>query len=441
MSADDTKQAAARRRAGSAGEKSPSKLDFQLIAAIITMLLLGLFMVFSASFPSTGTTIFLKQVRLVALGVAACIVVTVIPYTWWQKLALPVMLVTLFGLAAVLVVGVARHGGIRHLSNGSGQPSEIAKIGLAIYVAAWAAVRGKKLATLSDGLAPFLFILGAVASLIALERSFSVTIIILVIGLTVYFVAGGNVKQISGALLIGAPLLLLTMMLVGYPFSRIEGWYNIWFNPSQAHEETLRIAMMLRAGRGIGVDPAMWHLKAAVPALYTDYLFANIAADLHLFGTLLVLALYIWFGYRAMTIALNASTLFGTYLASGLGAWILVQAAIHIGTSLALIPATGQPLPFMSAGGSSLLACMIAAGLLLSISRESTEKTSAYATFGVGWRDWWARVSRPVRGERAAQPVSAVRRPVRRRPRPAGSRTMASSIPRLDERTRQERRR
>jgi cell division protein FtsW len=434
MTLDVNKQAAARRRAVTAAQRGPFRLDYPLVAIVATLVLLGLFMVFSASFPRWGTEIFVKQLQLALLGLVVCVIAAAFPHRWLQKLAVPIMLVVFAALVAVLVVGIARYGSVRYLSNGSLQPSELAKLGLAIYVAAWADTRGRKLATVSDGLLPFLLILGAVAVLIALERSFSVTIIILIIGLTIYFVAGGNVRQMAFVVLAGIPVLLFAMSQVQYPFERIKGWYNIWFNPTAAPEELVRLNWILQEGRGIGVDPAMWQAKYAVPAIYTDYLFANVAADLHIVGAVLVLGLFVAFGYRAVTIALNAPTPFGRYLASGLAAWVLVQAGIHIGTSLALIPATGQPLPFMSAGGSSLLSCMAAAGLLLSISRDSTEKTSAYATFAWGWRDWWSRLSRPGRGERAAKPVGAARPPVRKRPRPAANRTMANSIPRVGER-------
>jgi cell division protein FtsW len=434
MTLDVNKQAAARRRAVTAAQRGPFRIDLALVAIVATMVLLGLFMVFSASFPLMGTDIFLRQLQWAFLGVAVFVVAGAFPHGLLEKLAVPIMVVVLALLVAVLAVGSGVNGANRTLFGGSVQPSELAKLALAIYVAAWANSRGRKLATVGDGLIPFLLILGAVALLIALERSFSVTIIVLVIGLTIYFVAGGNIRQMAFVILGGIPVLLLGMSQVRYPFGRIQGWYNIWFASDKAPEELVRINWILQQGQGIGVDPAMWQAKSAVPALYTDYLFANIAADLHIIGALFVLALFVAFGYRAVTIALNAPTPFGRYLASGLAAWVLVQAAIHIGTSLSLIPATGQPLPFMSAGGSSLLSCMAAAGLLLSISRDSTEKTSAYATFAWGWRDWWSRLSRPGSGERTAKPARTARPAVRKRPRPSAARSMASSVPRVSSR-------
>jgi cell division protein FtsW len=336
---------------------------------------------------------FLRQLMWVAVGAVACVVMAAIPYRVWRPLAIPLMLVTLAALVAVLVFGDQQtFGADRTLFGGRIQPSEIAKLAVVIYVAAWAAARGKKVNSFTDGMLPFVIIIGLVAGLIAAEKSFSVTIIVLAVGLTIYFVGGGHPGQLFLLILVGLPAMALAMYKAEYPWDRVVGWYNVWFNPSQAPEDLQRLILMLREGRGSVADPNIWNLKAAVPGLWSDYLFANIGADLPVIGTFLVVALYAWFGYRALGISLNAPDRFGALAAVGLTAWILIQAAIHIGTSLTLIPPTGQPLPFMSYGGSSLVSCMAAAGLLLSISRAAREKKSPYAHFSFGWRDWRPRL-------------------------------------------------
>ena len=382
-----------RRRPPAASLSTAAGVDYQLIGVVGTMVLLGLVMVFSASFPRVGTYFFLRQLRWLALGAIVFVVMAAIPYRFWQRKALTIIILTVGGLLGVLVVGKVVFGATRHLVNGSFQPSEIAKLSLTIYISAWAATRSKKLTRLEDGLLPFGVLLGLVAALIAAERSFSVTIIVVLICLTIYFVGGGRLKHIGAILLIGAPILLLAMSQADYPFDRIIGWYNVWFNPSEAPEDLIKLTWMLREGRGSIADPNMWNLKASVTGLWNDYLVANIGADMHNLGTSLVVGPYGWFGYRDLKIGLNAPERFGALTAIGLTVWILVQAAIHIGTSLALIPATGQPLPFMSYGGSSLLSCLAAAGLLVSISREQQEKKAPYAHFALGWGDWRPRLS------------------------------------------------
>jgi cell division protein FtsW len=374
-------------------QNSLSKMDIQMIACVATLLLVGLVMVFSASFSAVGTRFFLAQLKWVVLGVVACAVVAFIPYEFWRKMAIPAMGFTILILIAVLVLGRSgSFGGVRTLTGGRFQPSELAKLGVAIYVSAWVAARGRQVADLKQGFLPFTVIIGLVAGLIVLEQSVSMTIIVLAIGLTIYFVGGGAFKQLLLLGLIGAPILVFAMWQFGYPFGRMQDWYNVWFNPAKAPQDLLEMTWLIRAGNGIGVDPAVWQVKASVFGLWSDFLFANIGADFKIFGMIGVVALFCWFGYRAIGIALNAPTRFGSLLAVGLTAWILVQACIHVGASLTLFPATGQPLPFMSYGGSSLVSCMIAAGLLLSISRSVKEKKAPHAYFAVGGWDWRPRL-------------------------------------------------
>ncbi len=398
---------ATRRRRGSTTQTAASSVDIPLIAIIATFLLLGLVMVLSASYMFRGTYYFLRQALWVVLGIGVCAAMTLIPYRVWQRMALPFMLVNVVLLVAVLFVGEETFGAGRTLFKGRFQPSELAKLAVVIYVAAWVAAHSKRMDSLTDGMLPFLIIMGLVAGLIVAEKSFSVTIIVLAIGLTIFFVGGGHPGQLFLLLLVGTPFLLFAMYKAGYAWDRITGWYNVWFNPSEAPDQLLRLIWMLREGRGSVADPSIWQAKASVPGLWSDYLFANIGADLPIIGTFLVIALYAAFGYRALGVALNAPDRFGSLTAIGVTAWIIIQAAIHIGTSLTLIPATGQPLPFMSYGGSSLLSSMAAAGLLLSISRAATEKKATYAHFAIGWGDWRPRLPRPRRGERAASRTKA----------------------------------
>jgi len=402
-------------------------MDYQLIAIVITLLLIGLFMVFSASFATQGTTFFTLQLKWVVVGLALCAIVAFIPHDLWRLLAIPVMVVTVAALVAVLIWGErGEWGGVRTFTGARFQPSELAKLGIAIYVSAWVAARGKRVASFKEGFFPFAVIIGLVAGLIVLEQSMSMTLIVLAIGIAIYFVGGGVLKQLLALIAIGTPVLVFAMWQFGYPLNRIQNWYNVWFNPSEAPQELLKITMLLREGGGIGVNPATWQLKASVFGLWSDFLFANIGGDFKIFGMLAVVALYCWFGYRAVGISLNAPTRFGSLLGVGLTTWILVQAAIHIASSLSIIPATGQPLPFMSYGGSSLVSCMIAVGLLLSISRSAKEKKAPHAYFAFGGRDRWPRLSHPGRSRRnpgTGQPSAersapghnkSVRRPNRR---------------------------
>lgn len=434
MSVEAARQATIRRQRAAgpthnrnAAQTAAPAMDYQLIGVVGTMVLLGLVMVFSASFPKAGTFYFTRQLMWVGLGSLVFVVMAAIPYHFWQKVAAPVIVLTIAGLVGVLFIGQIVFGATRHLLSGSFQPSEIAKLSLTIYLAAWVAARGKKLARVEEGLLPFTLIMALIGGLIVAEKSFSVAIITLVIGMTIYFVGGGRLKHIGVLFLVGAPILAIAMFQADYPFERVRMWYNVWFNPAEAPEDLVKLMWMLREGRGAIADPSLWNLKATVTGLWNDYLFANIGADLHLPGTVLVVGLFVWFGYRALTIAFRAPDRFGALTAIGLATWILVQAMIHIGTSLTLIPPTGQPLPFMSHGGSSLLSCLAAAGLLVSISRAQKDKKEPYAHFAFGWGDWRPRLPHSGRGGSAGRDGQDLRKSSGRKRAAARRRAAARS--------------
>jgi cell division protein FtsW len=377
-------------------------LDYPLIAILATLLAVGLVMVYSASFVQAAAAFFVRQIAWVAVGIIALVVMSRIPYQVWQRMAIPIMAATVAMLVAVLIFGDEVHGARRTFFGGSIQPSEPAKLALVIYVAAWVTSRKQQLSELKGGLIPFAVLMGIVAGLIVLERSFSVTIIMLVIGGTIFFVGGGDVKQIALIALIGGLVLALLLWQTDYTFTRFQNWRETLSDPSRAPYDVAQAMAIIRRGVGIGTNPSNLLQKGNVPLLWSDYMFANVAADLRFVGAVLVVILFAALGYRGLGIALNAPDRFAGLTAVGITAWILVQTAIHMGASLALIPTTGVPLPFMSYGGSSMLACMAAMGLLLSIARASPEKKAPYATFAFGWRNRWARLSDSGRGKRVA---------------------------------------
>jgi cell division protein FtsW len=388
-----------------------STVDYPLIAVVATLLALGLVMVYSASFTQRGAHFFTQQILWIGIGTVGLILMAAIPYRFWQRVAIPIMVITLILLVAVLLFGTNMWGARRTLFGGRIQPSELAKLSVVIYSASWVASKRRQLGELRGGLVPFSILIGLVAGLIVLERSFSVTIIILVTGITIFFVGGGDIKQLLIMGGITAGVLVLLVMQSGYGAKRVQDWWLAVSDPTQAPYSVSQAMNILRRGAGIGTNPSNWLQKESVPLLWSDYIFANVGADLSLPGTLSVLALFAAFGYRGLSIALRAADRFGGLSAIGITTWILAQAVIHIGASLALIPATGIPLPFMSYGGSAMLSCMLGIGLLLSISRAAPEKKSANAHFAFGGRDWRSRLPNPGGGQRAeSEPATTAAR-------------------------------
>jgi cell division protein FtsW len=373
--------------------------DYPLLAILAILLAGGLVMVFSASIPQFGVDYFLRQVAWVAVGTLVLIVMAHLPYGLIERMAIPIMIVALVGLAAVLLFSDDRFGA-RRTFFGSIQPSEFAKLAVAIYVSAWVASKGRGLSDVRGGLIPFAILMGLIASLIVLEPNFSTAIVILVSGIAIFFVGGADVKQLLIVSFIGLLMFGLLLWKSPHAYGRIEAWVNMLSDPSMAPENVRRALELMRQPTGLVPDSATWLRKFSVAALWSDYLFANIGADLGLIGQLAVVVLFAALGYRCLGIALHAPDRFSGLAAIGITTWILTQAVIHIGTSLALIPATGQPLPFMSYGGSAMVASMAGIGLLLSIGHGPSGKKTTDANLTIGGRDRRARVSDPGRGER-----------------------------------------
>jgi len=377
--------------------------DYPLLAIMAIILAVGLVMVFSASYPTFGVRNFLKQVAWLGLGIVVLIITARIPYDWWQRLAIPIMIVALGLLAAVLIFGDDVGGARRTFLKGSIQPSEIAKLAVVIYVSTWVASKGKRVAEFGGGLIPFGIIIGLVTSLIILEPNFSTAIVVLAIGIAIFFVGGADVKQLVVVSIIGAVMLGLLMWQSPYAYDRVKSWVGGLSDPNSVAENVRRALELMRQRNGLLPVQANWSNKISVALLWSDYLFANVGADLGLIGQLVVVVLFAALGYRCLGIALNAPDKFGALAVIGVTTWVLAQAVIHMGTALALTPATGQPLPLMSYGGSSMVFSMAGLGLVLGIGHASPEKKSVYASFAFGGRDRRSRVPDLDRGGRAGE--------------------------------------
>ena len=384
--------------------------DYPLIAILATLLALGLVAVLSASLGmGMDSGFFLKQLMMVVAGIVAMLVMAKIPYLFWQRLAVPILVLALGLLVAVLFFATERLGAKRTLL--VFQPSELSKLAVIIYISAWVSAKGKQVARVQDGLLPFVILMSAVTVLLVLEPSFSVAIIILLIGVTIFFVGGADVKQLLVMGGLGVGVLLLLIRQYQHASARIENWLN----PSTAPYDPTVVWQNGLLGSGLFMEKVVQ--RSPVPLPYSDYLFAHIGHLVGILGGLLVVVLFAALGYRCLGIALNAPDKFGALVAVGITTWILVQAAIHISTSLSLIPQTGQPLPFMSAGGSAMISCMAAMGIMMNIWRASPEKKALHASVIVRGRDWRTHLPDAVSRHRVeiANSAQKNRRPIKRR--------------------------
>jgi cell division protein FtsW len=407
-------------KGGPARTRATPAFDYVLIAILATLLALGLVTVLSATLGmGMDLETFTNQLCYAIAGVVVMLVMARIPYRLWQRVAVPLLILALGLLVAVLFFAKEPFGAKRTLV--FFQPSEFSKLAVIIYISAWVSAKGKQVARVQDGLLPFVILMSAVTLLLVLEPSWSVAIIILLIGVTIFFVGGADIKQLMVMGGLGVGVLLLLIQQYNYASDRIEAWLH----PSTATYDPTVVWKNGLFGSGPFMEKVVQ--RSPVPLPQSDYLFAHIGHLVGILGGLLIVVLFAALGYRCLGIALNAPDKFGGLVAVGVTTWILVQAAIHISTSLSLIPQTGQPLPFMSAGGSAMLSCMAAMGIMMSIWRASPEKKALNASVIVRGGNWRPRLSDAGSRRRAEIAVSTHKgpKPTKRR---AG---FASSIRRV----------
>jgi cell division protein FtsW len=317
----------------------------------------------------------MRQVRSTGLGLAMLAVTTFIPYHWWRRAAVAVMGATLLLLILVLIVGDDVYGAKRTLLDGSIQPSEVAKLGTVIYGAAWLSSKGKQVRDVTYGLVPFALSLGVVAFLIVLQPDVSVAILIAGTGAAMLFFAGADILQLAAGGALGGGAFYLLISQLPHARERVSGFWLVWRDPTLVSHHLRHALIALGSGGLIGVGLGQGQQKLGyLPAPHTDSILAVIGEETGLFGCLLVLALFGLFAYRGFRLALSLTDSFAALLVCGITCWITFQATINIGVITGLLPFSGSALPFLSYGGSSMVATLSGVGLLLSISRSRLAK-------------------------------------------------------------------
>ena len=353
-----------------------------LFAIVIVLNLIGLLMVLSASSVTAlyeyGTPWyqFQRQFMWLALGSVALLVAMRVDYRRFRALAAPLLLVSIGLLVLVLVpgLGVNVNGASRWLGYGQLriQPSEMAKLAVVLFAAHLLARRGDRVRDWRLGLLPVMVVFSVVAGLFLLQPNLGTTILLGAIVLVMLFVAGTPLRPL-GITMAGLGLGAVVLAFIEpYRFRRLMAFRDPWADPLNTGFQTVQsqtgIANGGLFGTGLGEGRAKWGF---LPDAHTDFIFAIIGEELGLVGALAIVALFVAFGLLGVRTALRAPDRFGMLVATGVTAWILLQAFVNIGAVVGVLPITGVPLPFVSFGGSSLLFTMIAAGLLLNIARQA----------------------------------------------------------------------
>ena len=359
--------------------------DYSILLAVVALAAIGILMVYSSSamfaYTARDDTLAIvgPQIFWGALGLIVMLAMMRIDYRWLRLVSVPGYLITIVLLVLVFVPGLGRvvGGSARWLVLGplpSMHPAEIAKLALIIYLAHWLANRGPLVARFRSGMVPFLIIVVPVIALVFKEPDLGTTVVITLTAFTMFFVAGASIVQLGAMGAMG----VLGALLVGlkdYQLDRIRGFLDPWADPLGTGFHTIQGLLALGLGGilGSGLGESKLAGGLYLPNAWNDYIFAIIGEELGFLGAGLVIGLFVLLAYAGIRTALRAPDTFGALLAAGITAWLCYQAFINIAVVVALLPVTGITLPFISAGGASLLVSFAAAGVLLSISRETVE--------------------------------------------------------------------
>lgn len=359
----------------------PADGTLTLILALLMMC--GLLTLFSATYYKAvdqGDALLEVKKQLIGVGLGAFLMFLTsrIPYSFWQKPR--VVMLALTGSFALLVlvlipgIGVYVNGSRRWLNIAglSFQPSELAKIASVMYLASTLSFRLKQVERLWTGILPLLVIPAAMFLLILQQPNLSTAGSIMIVAILMMLLAGAKWKHLS--------LMGVAGLAVGFAYAWVEPYRRerllSFRNPfAQMSDEGYQLSQSLIAigsgglfGRGLGQGRQKF---SYLPYPESDFIFAIIGEDFGLFGCCVVILLFVAFAVAGMRIALNCQDRYGCLLAAGITAMISVQAFINIGVVVGILPTTGLPLPFFSAGGTSISLLMAAVGILFNISRHA----------------------------------------------------------------------
>ncbi len=386
-------------------------VDTPLLLTVIALLVFGLLMLYSASWGYSvqimgqyPSYLFQRQLRFLAGGSIVAIIAFYFDYHRIKKLVIPMMLGTLALLLLVIYFNEVRLGARRGLLQGSIQPSELAKLVVVIYLAFWMNAKKDVLHELSFGLLPMAAILGISSALILSQPDLSAAVTIFAIGGLMFFIGGGEMRQIIPALIVALIIGVLLILVYSTGQQRISDFLDGIRDPMLASDHLVRsFEAIVRGGLfGVGIGRANTKFTG-LPVAPTDSIFAVVAEETGVFGAGIVVILFILFLWRGLAIARNAPDLLGQMLAAGITIWITLEAAINMGVMVNLLPFAGNALPFFSLGGSNLVTALVGVGILMNVARQTAiqnndeERRPLNAVVSLRRDDGRRRVSRPRR--------------------------------------------
>ncbi len=363
----------------------PLRVDWITVMLVLTIVLLGMVMVTSASISiatkeSGNPFLYLeRQLVLVAVGLFGATALLLVPTDLLQKYSMPLLIGAAVLLVMVLIPGLG------HVVNGSRrwlriaglnfQVSELARVLVLIFIAAYATRRERELRETFGGLLKPLGLLFIFSVLLLAEPDLGAATVLFATGFGVLFIAGARLRDVLGLACAATALLGLAIVTAEYRLKRMTAFLDPWADPFNTGFQLTQSLIAIGRGEwfGVGLGESVQKLFY-LPEAHTDFLFAVLAEELGLAGVLLTLLLFLALAWRALVIARLASDaglMFQSYLAAAFGIWLGIQAFINIGVNMGVLPTKGLTLPFMSYGRSSLVVTLTWVGLLLRVYHEA----------------------------------------------------------------------
>ena len=362
-------------------EKKP--FDFWLFMTVLMMLSFGLVILFSASAPWSQKDyddiyhIIKSQLVFAVIGIVAMLFSANINYHLYGKLFVKLFIAgSIISLALVLVPGIGKevNGSWRWIYVGSlhFQPSELAKLGLILFLSFSLSKRKKPMDSFLKDFTPYLVLIGIFAGLLLMEIHLSATIIMCSVACIVLFAGGAKLRHFTIVAIPAIAGLAAIIAFTDYMTPRIRAYLDPWSDKLGEGYQTIQSLYAIGSGgifgRGLGqsMQKFLW-----LPEAQNDYIFAVLAEELGFVGVLAVLLLFLIFIWRGIKIAINAPDIYGSLVAVGITSLIAVQSLFNVAVVTKLVPPTGVSLPFFSSGGTSLVLFLVEVGILLNISRYS----------------------------------------------------------------------
>lgn len=381
---------AARKKSASFEIELAKHCDAKLMLAVMMLLGLGLVMVASSSIEiadrATGDPLyyFKRQFIFALMGISAGFVLTKIRLTHWENSGMAILLFMVVLLLLVLVPGLGRtvNGSTRWLALGPFglQVSEVVKLLLIVYLAGYVVRQGKQIRESFIGFVKPMLVLVVLFTLLLLEPDFGAAMVLLITALGMLYLAG--VKFWKFGILLMASAISMGFVAISSPYrvERFTAFLNPWSDPFGSGFQLTQSLIAIGSGAwsGLGLGASVQKLFY-LPEAHTDFVFAVIAEELGLLGVTAVIALFILLVYRCFAIGKmveKRGMKFGAQIAYGIGIWLGLQAFINIGVNTGVLPTKGLTLPFISAGGSSLLVTCMAIGLITRVYMEGHAKSS-----------------------------------------------------------------